>query len=86
MFGTQPADDGEYRLNVRSRGANKNKRPQCELVFTIEQLTMPTCQMSAELKTQIAQLKRMYKKIDNDFLENRIVPRLIVIVSESQHK
>lgn len=47
---------------------------------------MPTCQMSSELKSQIAQLKRMYKKIDNDFLENRIVPRLIVIVSETQHK
>ena len=53
-----------------------------DLLFTIEELRTPAAYQSKQLKSKIAHLKKLHNKIDDDFLDNRIAPRLLVIIAE----
>lgn len=49
------------------------------MVFSLDQLRQT--QMSLKLKYQVQQLKKLHSKIDDEFLNNRIEARNIVIIN-----
>ena len=51
-------------------------------MFTLAELRTPKSKQSKELKAKIERLRRLHKKIDEDFLNNRVEPRLIVVIAE----
>ena len=53
-----------------------------DLVFTIEELRSPLVQLSKHMKQRITTLKKLHKKIDEEFLEKRIEHRFVVIVAD----
>ena len=55
---------------------------QDDLIFTLEQLRSPPSKQTKELKSNLDRLRQMYKRINEDFLNNRIVPRLVVVIAE----
>jgi hypothetical protein len=48
-------------------------------VFTIEVLRAPAYKLNKKSKQKLEMLKRLHKKVDEDFLNKRVRPRLIVI-------
>jgi hypothetical protein len=56
-----------------------------DLMFTLEELRSPLVQLSNHMKAKIAALKKRHHKIDNDFLDNRIEPRYVVIVADGHN-
>lgn len=53
-----------------------------DLLLTIDELRTPTAHQSKDLKEKIEHLRRLHRKIDEEFLDNRIAPRLIVIIAD----
>jgi hypothetical protein len=51
----------------------------------LEELRSPLVQLSNHMKAKISELKKRHKKVDNDFLENRIEPRYMVIVADGHN-
>lgn len=69
------------RVPVTDDDAIFKGNPQ-DLLFSLEELRKPTAKQSKELKQKILLLRKMHRKIDNDFLDNRLEPRLIVIIAD----
>jgi hypothetical protein len=53
-----------------------------DLVFSIPELRLPTWQLNRYNKKRLKKLKSLHNKIDEEFLEKRIEPRLIMFISE----
>jgi hypothetical protein len=43
---------------------------------------MPQSQMPSEIKHKIKLLQKHHKRIDEDFLDNRIEPRIVVFIAD----
>jgi hypothetical protein len=70
---------------VSSRGAKLDSGDESfegnedDLVFSIEVLRAPAYKFSKKTRQKLDMLRRLHKKVDDDFLNKRVKPRLIVI-------
>ena len=98
MFGTQPpASSIEESRRLRTRDTKKvgpvHKSlssyeppeapfPHEDLVFSIQTLRTPLRDLSPATKRKVLKLKTLHKRVDDDFLDNRIEPRLVILIPE----
>ena len=52
------------------------------MVFTLKELRQPDAAMSKKFKKRMAHLKELHSKIDEEFLEKRLAPRLVLFMAE----
>lgn len=71
--------------NTLSSSLMKTSFAEHELVFSLEVLRSPLVKLSKTMKQKVALLKRRHKQVDNEFLEKRVEPRLIVIVADGHN-
>jgi hypothetical protein len=75
MLGSERADS---RAKMDS-GDESFEGSEDDLVFSIEVLRAPAYKFNKKTRQKLEMLKRLHKKVDDDFLNKRVKPRLIVI-------
>ncbi len=73
---------GSERASSRTKvdsGDESFEGTEDDLVFSIEVLRAPAYKFSKQTRQKLEMLKRLHKKVDEDFLNKRVLPRLIVI-------